>query len=234
MEETEEEQPRRSMYDASKQIRESKFPVSRLMYVAKLNTEDRQHKLDLSDEMNRWIKDSGAQVSGLLITSGTCVVNLVESDTDTLLRLVAWNERLMKQEPAPFTAFTIPIFTEENPRRIFKFWSSTSVPPDSTGEEDPEGFLPEDISWGLYSIITEIGAKFAERYPGDQNNPGAVSGALKAILGSKKLVPKQEVLSLLLTDQFPSIQDFNDIYNTPIDIVFDNELIWPCPPELNF
>lgn len=83
-------------------------------------------------------------------------------------------------------------------------------------------------------MLIEIGAKLGERYSGEQNNPGLLSGALKAITSSKKLVPKQEILGLLLSDKFSSIQDFNDIYITPIDIVFDNELIWPCPPELNF
>ena len=234
MEETQEEPHRKSMYEVSKEIRESKTSVSRIMYVARLNTEDRQHKLDLNEEMNRWLKETNSSMTGLLIATGNYIIHLAESDTETLFKLVAWNEKLMKQEPPPFTSFTIPVFTEENPRRLFKFWSYTTIPPDSTGEEDPEDFLPEDISWSLYSLLIEIGAKLGERYSGEQNNPGLLSGALKAITSSKKLVPKQEILGLLLSDKFSSIQDFNDIYITPIDIVFDNELIWPCPPELNF
>lgn len=234
MEEVQEEPHRRSMYEVSKEIREAKFSVSRLMCVAKINTEDRQYKFDLNDEITRWIHDSNSQVTGLLIASGPLIAHLIESDTETLFKFVAWNEKLMKQEPAPFTVFTIPVFNEENPKRIFKNWTYIATNVNSTGEKDPEVFLPEDISWGFYSIFMEIGAKLTERYSGEQNTSAGVAGAIKAILNSKKLQPKQEVFDLLFTDNFPSIQDFNEIYLTPIDIVFDNELSWPCPPELNF
>ena len=74
MEEAQEE-PRLSMYDVSKEIREQKFPVSRVMYIAKFNTEDSQHKFELNDEMNRWRKDSGAEVTGLMILSGTSIMS---------------------------------------------------------------------------------------------------------------------------------------------------------------
>ena len=74
MEEAQEE-PRLSMYDVSKEIREQKFPVSRVMYIAKLNTEDRQHKFELNDEMNRWRKDSDAEVTFLMILSGTSIMS---------------------------------------------------------------------------------------------------------------------------------------------------------------
>ena len=60
-------------------------------------------------------------MTGLLIATGNYIIHLAESDTETLFKLVAWNEKLMKQEPPPFTSFTIPVFTEENPRRLFKF-----------------------------------------------------------------------------------------------------------------
>ena len=234
MAEDTQEERRSSMYDRSKEMREANTVVSRMMYVARLNTEDRQHKVDFNEDMNRWRKESNSQVTGLMVATGNYVFHLIESDTETLFKLIAWNEKMTKQEPPIFTAFTIPVFTEENPRRIFKNWSFATIPPDSSGEEDPETFLPEDISWTVYSNITEIGIKLGERFSGDSSNNVGLAAAIKAISSSKKLFPKQEVLSLLLTDKFSSIQDFNDIYITPIDIVFDNELIWPCPPELNF
>lgn len=233
-EDNQEEPHRRSMYEVSKDIRESKNTISRVMYVLKINTEDRTHKVDLNEETSRWIRENDAKVTGLMIGTGNYVVHLLESDTETLFKFISWNEKLMKQEIPPFTAFTIPVFTEENPKSIFRFWSYTTTPPDSTGEEDPDEFLAEDISWSLYSILTEIGTKLGERYTGDQSNSSEFTGAIKSIFSSKKLLPKQEILSLLLTDSFPSIHDFIEIYITPIDIVFDNELIWPCPPELKF
>lgn len=53
MEESQEEPHRRSMYEVSKDIRESKIAVSRILYVGKLNVEDRHHKMDIGEEMNK-------------------------------------------------------------------------------------------------------------------------------------------------------------------------------------
>lgn len=233
LEEIPEEPHRRSMYEVSKEIRESKSSVSRLMYVGKINTE-RSPKIDLSDEFSRWCKETGTSLTGLLITTGNYIIHILEGDSESLLNVVKWTEKLMKQDPVPFTGLTIPIFTEENPKRVFRFWSNAITPPDSTGEEEPEEIIPEDISWGLYSMLLEIGSKLGERYSGDDENSSAISAAIKSITSSKKLLPKQETLSLLLKKEFPSVSDFCEIYIMPIDIVLDNEIIWPCPPELNF
>jgi hypothetical protein len=234
MEETGEEPHRQSMYEVSKEIRESKTSVSRLLYVARLNTEDRSHKTDLNEETSRWIRECGSQVTGLMIVTGNFMIHLLESDTPTLFAFVKAVEKQLKQEPPLFTSLTLPVFTEENPKRVFRFWTYTTTQPDSTGEEDPEVFLPEDIAWGLYSMLLEIGVKLSERYTGDSNNPSALTTAIKAITSSKKLLPKQEILGLLLSDKFPNLAEFFEIFITPIDIVFDNEQIWPCPPELTF
>lgn len=227
-EEIQEEAHRRSMYEVSKEIRESKTSVSRLMYIGKVNKDDPQHKFDISEEIFRFKAKNSLDFTGLLISTGSYIIHLVEGSTETLFTLVKWNENLMKQDSAPFTALTFPVFTEENPKSLFKYWTSVSSNPQSSGEEDPENFLPEDISWGLYSNMLEIGSK------NGQLSSQEMTDKIKQISSSKKLLFKQEVLSLLLTDKFPSLLDFIEIYIAPIDIVFDNELVWPCPPELNF
>ena len=233
MEQTDEEPHRSSMYEVSKEIRESKQSVSRLMYVAKINTE-RSPKIDVAEEFSKWMKESGSFVTGILITTGNFIVHLLEAETEVLISIVKWKERLMMQDPPPFNGLSIPVFTEENPRRVFRFWCSAITPPDSTGEEEPEDITIDEVSWGLYSMVMEIGTKLVERYSGDGDNTSVISNTIKSITSSKKLLPKQETLSLLLKKDFPSLYDFIEIYLTPIDIVLENEIIWPCPPELTF
>ncbi|OMJ76288.1 hypothetical protein SteCoe_24384 [Stentor coeruleus] len=227
-EEIQEEAHRRSMYEVSKEIRESKTSVSRLMYIGKINKDDPQHKFDINEDINRFKTKNGVEFTGLLISTGSYIIHLVEGSTETLFALVKWNEKLMKQDPAPFTALTFPVFTEENPVSLFKYWTSALTNPQSSGEDDPENFLPEEISWGLYSNMLEIGTKHG------QLSTMEITDKIKQSSNSKRLLFKQEVLSLLLTDKFPNLQDFIEIYIAPIDIVFENELVWPCPPELNF
>jgi hypothetical protein len=233
MEEIPEEPHRRSMFEVSKEIRESKQSVSRLMYVGRINVE-RSPKIDLADEFSKWLKESESFVTGLLITTGNYIVHLLEAETEVLINVVKWQEKLMKLEPPPFAGMSVPVFTEENPKRIFKFWSSAVTPPDSTGENEPDEIQVDEVSWGLYSIIMEIGTKLSEKYSGDGENTTGISNAIKAITSTKKLLPKQETLSLMLKKDFPSLNDFIDIFVAPIDIVLDNEIIWPCPPELTF
>ena len=89
MAEDTQEERRSSMYDRSKEMREANTVVSRMMYVARLNTEDRQHKVDFNEDMNRWRKESNSQVTGLMVATGNYVFHLIESDTETLFKLIA-------------------------------------------------------------------------------------------------------------------------------------------------
>lgn len=133
----------------------------------------------------------------------------------------------------PFTGINIISFTEENPKKIFGYWAPITLPPTSSGEEEPAQINVEETCWQLYSNMIQVGARLAGLFVNDQT-PSA-SGLAAAIKSkSKELIPHQEQLNIFMSDKFPSLMDFQGIYVLPLDIVFDNELVWPCPPELTF
>ncbi|CAG9320418.1 unnamed protein product [Blepharisma stoltei] len=233
MEDSQEEPHRRSMYEVSKDIRESKNAVSRVLYIGRLNVEDRHHKIDIGEDMNKWVKERQPGISGLCISTGNYCVHFIEASSELIFQHIQWVQQLLRLDTPPFTGVNVIAFTEENPKKMFGYWSSITLPPTSSGEEEPAQINVEEMCWQLYNNMNTVGTRLSMVFGNDQTP--STSGLAAAIKSkSKELIPHQELLNILMSDKFPSIADFIGIYILPLDIVFDNELVWPCPPELTF
>ena len=81
--------------------------------------------------------------------------------------------------------------------------------------------------------MSQVGLRLSKVFGNDQQpTPSGLAAAIKST--SKELIPTQEMLALMLTKDFSSIEDFQEIYMSPLDIVFDNELVWPPPSDITF
>ena len=233
MEDLSEEAYRRSIYEVSRDIRRSKEAVSRLLYIGSINVEEKHHKFDIGEETSKWLKERNASATGLVIISGNFFIHIVEDTSEVLFDLVYWVKDLISRDPPPFKKISIISFTEENPSRIFSYWSYISTPPLSTGDDDGATVDAEEMIWQLYNNISQVGIRLSKFFVGDQQpTPSGLAAAIKST--SKELIPTQETLALMLGNSFSSIEDFISIYIAPMDIVFENELVWPPPPELTF
>lgn len=171
-------------------------------------------------------------MTGLIILTGNFFIHFVESDSETLFALVNWVHELLRREISPFKKVNVISFTEENPQRLFNYWSHIPTQPQSTGEEEPTEFVTEEVTWKLYEDMLQVGTRLSKFFTDQKPTPSGLAAALKST--SKELIPTQERLNLMLSCEFPSIEDFEEIYMSGIDIVFEDELVWPPPPERTF
>lgn len=224
---------RKSMFDVSKELRQASQVVSRMLIVSKSNPEERNPKMDVAEEMQKWITQNAPSATGLLVFSGSFTIHLVEDSSENLFKLVAFTKSLLELENPPIARASVVAFTEENPDRVLKHWCSVTGNSSSSGEEVPEQVDTAQVSWTLYNNTLQIATRMAKYFRGDQKpSQKELESALKS--SSRELLPEQEALAVAVTQHFTSIYDFEEIYLSTLDIVFDSELVWPCPEELSF
>lgn len=207
---------------------EPKLNISHLLFIGKTSKDTSQGIFSFQEEVNYWKKRNNMLFNGLLISSGNYIINLVEGSTETLFCLVKWIEDFIKQNPTCFSALTFPIFIQKISRFLFKNWTNVVCESCKTSEEDLENYLPESVSWSLYYNLVDIGCKYGHL------NSLEICQKIMEMSRMKKLFLKQKILGILLTDKFPSLQDFFEIYVSPIDIGIGGEIIWQCQEGLVF
>ena len=93
-------------------------------------------------------------------------------------------------------------------------------------------FRTEEKACEVYNNMCMIGQKVSQVLGPKVNTGSALASALKS--QATDLTPSPELLTALCSDKFPGLEDFLVMYQGPITVVQDNELIWPTPPELEF
>ncbi|OMJ83407.1 hypothetical protein SteCoe_15675 [Stentor coeruleus] len=202
------------------ELQEQKPSISHLLYICEISKVNPQGFFTFQDEVNYWKKHNNLLFNGLLINSENYIIHLVEGSTETLYHLVKLTEDLIKKNSTYFSGLTFPIFIQKISRTLFKNWTIISCEPFKNNEEDLEKYLPEVVSWSLYYNLVDIGSKY-----GHLNSLDICKEIMK-MPRIKKLFLKQKILKILLSDKFPSLQDFIEVYVSPIDICVDSEMMW--------
>lgn len=223
----------RSLYDVIRQLRTQRSQISRLLYVGRLNTEDRLSRIDIGEETEKWIFDNGKDdFTGIQLSIAQHFIHILESSsTDSLYSLLHWLRRLNETEHPPFSALNVIALTEDNPTRLYGFWAQKTIPAKASNEE-MSYIRGEEKASEVYTNMCMIGQKVSQILGPKVNTGSALASALNST--ATDLIPSPELLAALCSDKFPALEDFWDMYQGPINVVQDNELIWPTPPELEF
>lgn len=223
------EEPIVSLYTIAKTLRESKTSFSRVCYVAKLSSDDRGARL--RDDTERWARSQGDEVTGLMLVVSNLCIHLFEGSSQKCFEVLKWNRSLSSNGPAPFVSLNVIAFTEENPTRCFGYWASKQLNVQG-GEEGFGDVEIEEQSWDVYWKMCQIGPRISTVLGNRAPSGASLESALKST--AMDLVPLPEVLSVLSSPNFTSLDDFIDMYSKPPEITLDNEPVWPPPPEVEF
>ena len=229
------EQERESLLNVVRSIRQQSNPVSRLLYVAKINS-DSKNKLDPADDTEQWIKNNcqEGEATGILLALGSFVVHLFEAPSDCSVALMKYLTELRSNAVPPYLTINVVNFTEENPTRMFSHWMNKQMPltGSSTAEECTKAEIPIR-SYEVYKSVCQIGPNIIQAMGGKQQPTGSsLTQALKGNCVAN--IPSQEVLLMLTSEDFTSLDQLYSEYMEPQDVCLDNEYIWPVPPELEF
>lgn len=223
----------KSLYEVIRELRTQKMQFSRLLYAGRLNSEDRLSRIDIGEETEKWIFENGKdEFTGIQLSIAQHFIHILEaSSTEALYDLLGWLQKLNETDHPPFSALNVLALTEDNPTRLYGFWAQKTLTAQASNEEMSH-IRAEEKAWEVYNNMCMIGQKVSQVLGTKVNTGSALASALKST--ATDLIPSPELLAALCSDRFPALEDFLVMYQGPITVVQDNELIWPTPPELEF
>ncbi|XP_006170534.1 testis-expressed protein 47 [Tupaia chinensis] len=169
----------------------------------------------------------GEAVTGLLLIYPTSILHILESSNGTLYRILL---DYLKQEKSG-TEFLIQelkiiVISHNIPTRIFMQWHVSvikapvmyldDVTQSQSLEEVITDFLTQIHKLALHLFKT---IKVGVKGPGDNLHQ----------LAPDLLLPEQIIKYLCNTEEFMDPKVFIDMYNKPIHITLDSEVVWPAP-----
>ncbi|XP_008540523.1 testis-expressed protein 47 [Equus asinus] len=207
-----------------------KFLLHRMFLVAKItaNTE-RKDIAEYYDQVFQSIlkRHLGEAVTGLLLLYPTSILHILESCNGTLYRILLDYINRGKNETEFFIqGMKIIVVSHNIPARLFMQWhvSVIKVPvmylDDVTQSQSLEEviteFLIQTHKLALHLFKT---VKVGTKGPGDNLHQVA----------PELLLPEQIIKYLCKSEEFMDPETFINMYNKPIHITLDSEVVWPAP-----
>ncbi|KAK9811240.1 hypothetical protein WJX72_000437 [[Myrmecia] bisecta] len=205
--------------------------VTRLVYVAKLT--ERASTGDLLHGVHKKLLDQshvGSTYTGILVVFPTCLLHMVEGPTSTILELLRLLRDTSKSETR-LQAVTVMSCTEDIPSRAFGKWQTAFVdaPPASEKVEAVDPALLVQTASSVNLGFIHLGRTLAGMTEADGKS------TLQSLSTSYSELPSQEtLLSIVLAEDAPTLQEFLEIMDTPVSIDLDSEQTWPIPTPLKF
>ncbi|XP_006729664.1 testis-expressed protein 47 [Leptonychotes weddellii] len=218
------------LQEEKQRLQLKKFLLHRMFLVADItaNTE----KKDIADYYEQAFQSIlkhhlGEAVTGFLLVYPTSILHILESSNGTLYRILLDYLNHQKSEAEFFIqGMKIIVVSHNIPTRLFMQWhvSVIKVPvmylddvtqTQSTKEVITE-FLTQTHKLAPHLLKTvKVGAKG----PGDNLHQ----------LAPELLIPEQIIKYLCKSEEFMDPETFLNIYNKPIHVTLDSEVIWPTP-----
>ncbi|KAG2496145.1 hypothetical protein HYH03_005747 [Edaphochlamys debaryana] len=205
--------------------------TTRIVYVARLN--QRQNQVDdikahLSRAIDKHSQDGG-EVTGFLLVYPLCYIHVIEGKTTQLMGVL--REVLGHGADVRLGETRVVSSCEDVPGRYFNAWYAAFLASNSTAE----AMDPLD-AFGAVKTATDINAFLRKAGP-ELVTPNDVETRRKlaSVESCLESVPAQElVLSLTPTEDAPTISEYLDIFDSPVNVDLESEQVWPMPPPLKY
>ncbi|KAM5303481.1 testis-expressed protein 47 [Glossophaga mutica] len=209
-----------------------KFLLDRMFLVAK--TRANIEKKDITEYYEQVFQSISRHhleetVTGLLLIYPTSILHILESSNGTLHQILLDYLNHKKGEPEFFIkGIKIIVVSHNIPTRIFLQWhvSVIKVPvmylDDVTQSQSLEEviteFLTQTHKLALYLFKT---VKVGTKGPGDNLHQVAA-----------ELLPPQQIIKYLYkSEEFMDPETFLNMYNKPMHVTLDSEVVWPAPSQ---
>ncbi|XP_071509520.1 testis-expressed protein 47-like [Diadema antillarum] len=228
--------PRHSVLDAIlSKIRKAdpdrKSLLHRLVYVAKLH-DSLSDKRDLGAHYERQFKNwqnhfQGEGATGMLLVYPNHFVHLVESSSEMLMALIR-DLRDMIEGGGLVEQSKILVISSNVPTRLFSQWSFRVLNLPASRLQEYETTEPiEKLAPECLALMLKLGSYLAKQ-------PKITLKTVMDQLHEKVpelLIPQDLIGYLLFTPDLCTPAEFLQRYDSPMDVVLDNELVWPLPTK---
>ncbi|KAM9216249.1 testis-expressed protein 47 [Dugong dugon] len=207
-----------------------KFLLHRMFLVAKIPAHT--EKKDIAEYYEQVFQSIlkhhlGEMVTGLLLIYPTSILHVLESSSGTLFRiLLDYLDHERNENEFLIQGMKIIVVSHNIPTRLFMQWhvSVIKVPvmylDDVTQSQSLEEviteFLIQTHKLGLHLFKT---VKVGTKGPGDNLHQVA----------PELLLPEQIIKYLCKSEEFLDPATFIQMYNNPIHVTLDSEVVWPAP-----
>lgn len=204
---------------------------SRVVYVARFSR--REQNLDGLKEFHKRIidkHDSGNEVSGMMLVYPACMVHMLEARTSTLMAILK-DTVAAPQGDSKIAEARVVSSTEDISARCYTAWYCSFINTASAVDV----MDPCDTTT-IVKTASEVNAflrKVGQSLTG-QSEP-EVRRRLTSLESYVDGTPAPEVLlSLTPAEDAPTMEEYLDIFNGPVNVDLDSESVWPMPTPLKF
>ncbi|XP_027811922.1 testis-expressed protein 47 [Marmota flaviventris] len=218
------------LLEEKQRLQLKKFLLHRMFLVA--NTQTNLEKKEIAEYYEQVFQSIlkhhlGEAVTGLLLIYPTSLLHILESSSDTLYQiLLDYLDHERKETDYFVQNMKIIVISHNIPTRFFMQWHVSVI-------KVPVMYL-DDVtqSQSLNEVITDFltqthklalhlfkSMKAGAKGPGDNLHQVA----------PELLLPEQIIKYLLKCEQFMDPQTFMNMYNKPIHVTMDSEVVWPAP-----
>eukprot|EP00191_Tetraselmis_sp_GSL018_P022946 CAMPEP_0177624916 /NCGR_PEP_ID=MMETSP0419_2-20121207/29784_1 /TAXON_ID=582737 /ORGANISM="Tetraselmis sp., Strain GSL018" /LENGTH=235 /DNA_ID=CAMNT_0019125753 /DNA_START=184 /DNA_END=888 /DNA_ORIENTATION=- len=226
------DQPRESLLDVvqeklKKQGKSSQTLVARVIYVAKLT--GRETSCAGAQEFvekvlkSKTLGASSTEHTGLLMVYPTCCLHILEARTGTIMDLLREIQKSAPTESHVKSTVVISC-TEDIPARAYSEWYATFVDTLSKVEHvdgvDSTGAVnaASTINLSMINLGKMLSSVASE---------AELEGALKSLQTFHSDLPTPEnILSMVSTEDCPTLDEFLEIFDEPINIDLDSDKVW--------
>ncbi|XP_067914137.1 testis-expressed protein 47 isoform X2 [Heterodontus francisci] len=172
----------------------------------------------------------GEGITGLLLLYPNYAVHVIESSSDVLYSVIQdLRDVQQQQERALLLESKILVMSHNIPSRLFQHWKYNILNISTKRLDDTlQGEPIEKIISECLTALLKLGMHMRKAYKESPNNPP------DSVLDNvpELIVPQDLIRRLLKSNELLTPAQFLDIYNAPLKIIIDSELVWPMPEHI--
>jgi len=208
--------------------------ISRLVYVAKLTGRE-SSCTGVQEFAEKILKEpqlgtGGTAHTGILMVYPTCCIHVLEARTSTIMRLL---RAIQKAAPTESYLRQIAVIscTEDIPFRAYNKWYATFVDTLSKVEHVDGLDSTQCVSAASTINLSMIAmGKMLCSVP-----EAELASSLKSLQSFYTDLPTPEnILAMASTEDCPTLDEFLEIFDEPVNVDLESEKVWPMPEPLRF
>lgn len=204
--------------------------VTRLMYIGLIPKGSSLKSVCQYHET--FLKDIDADVSGLMILQQDSFLNLIEAAPDAIMALMRHINKQREETSPCLTSVRVLASSEDCPSRAFVSWSYRSVSLKAEPKVDLDGDDVAGVAYEVYSKLVALGKELTNQ----DLTHADISAALDTLRQRyADYIPTNErIKAIVALDGIPKLEEYMEIFDAPVDVDLESELVWPHPPSLKY
>ncbi|XP_072507648.1 testis-expressed protein 47 [Notamacropus eugenii] len=219
--------------EEKRRLQFKKFLLHRMFFVAKISPNvEKKSITEYYEQLYQHILKfhMGENVTGMILIYPTTILHVIESSTGTLYRIL--QDYFSHEEDEPrflLHDLKILVISHNIPTRLFMQWYTSMVNmPVMYLEDFTQSQSKEEVVTECFTLVLKLGMYLFRNVKVGTKGPGDNLHKLVPDL----LLPEEIIKYLCRAEGFLTPAEFLRMYNKPVHVTLDAEVVWPAPTPL--